>query len=202
MPPVIEHFFAPVSGYAYLGHDALLRIAREGGATVRQRPVDIVSVFAAGGSTPPARQSDARRAWRTRDMRLWATRRGLPLNDRPKHWPTDGGPAARAIIALDLLGGPVDAFAGAVLGAVWARDLDIADTETLRTLLREARVDVDTALSFAASDEAAAAYATNTQDAIDAGVFGSPCYRVDDAIFFGQDRLDFVQAALKGASAA
>ena len=82
----IEHFFAPVSGYAYLGHAALLDIARRSGARVRQRPVDIVSVFAEGGSTPPAKQSDVRRAWRARDMRLWATRRGLPLNERPKFW--------------------------------------------------------------------------------------------------------------------
>ncbi|MFO1166528.1 MAG: hypothetical protein U1E19_00160 [Rhodoblastus sp.] len=127
----IEHFFAPVSGYAYLGHVALLLAARKNGAIVRQRPVDIARVFAAGGSTPPVRQSDARRAWRRRDMRLWAAQRALPLNEQPKHWPTDGELAARAIIALDMAGGPVDAFVGAVLGAVWARDLDIADRDVL-----------------------------------------------------------------------
>lgn len=198
----IEHFFATVSGYAYLGHAALLLTARKNGAIVRQRPVDIARVFAADGSTPPVRQSDARRAWRRRDMRLWATQRALPLNEQPKHWPTDGELAARAIIALDMARGPVDAFVGAVLGAVWARDLDIADRDVLAGLLTEAGVDAKATLLRADSDEAAASYESNTQDAIAAGVFGSPTYRIGDELFFGQDRLEFVQAALERAASA
>ena len=51
-------------------------------------------------------------------------------------------------------------------------------------------------------DEAAASYESNTQDAIAAGVFGSPTYRIGDELFFGQDRLEFVQAALERAASA
>lgn len=196
----IEHFFTPVSGYAYLGHDALLRLAGEFGAHVRQRPVDIARVFVEGGSTPPAKQSDARRAWRTLDMRRWATRRGLPLNDRPRFWPTDGSRAARAIVALEMVGGPVDRFVSSVLAAVWARDLDISDAGVIELLLEECGAGVAKVTTLAESDKAQAAYDANTRDAIAAGAFGSPFYRVNGEVFFGQDRLDFVQSALAAAA--
>lgn len=195
--PEIVHYFAPVSGYAYLGCSKLLEIAQSRGARVIHRPVDIGRVFAEGGSTPPVRQSDARRAWRVRDMTLWAAQRGLPLNARPKHWPTNGELAARAIVALQSANGPVDQFVLLTLGAVWARDLDIADPVTLRTLLMEAGAEPDAILERSAADEAGAAYDRNTQDALQAGAFGSPTYIVDGQFFFGQDRLDFVQAALE-----
>ena len=200
--PEIEHFFAPVSGYAYLGHDALLRLARDNGLRVRQRPVDIAKVFEAGGSTPPVKQSEARRAWRTLDMRRWAERRRLPLQDGPRFWPVDGALAARAIIALQALDGPADQFAGAVLSAVWARDLDISDASTVSALLRDCGAEPGIVLVCAESAEIRAAYEANTVDAIAAGAFGSPTYRVGHEIFFGQDRLEFVQAALKDAPCA
>ena len=196
----IDHFFTPVSGYAYLGHDALLQLAGKFRAHVRQRPVDIARVFAAGGSTPPAKQSDARRAWRATDLARWAEARGLPLNPRPRFWPTDGAPAARAIIAVERMGGPVDRFAGAALAACWARDLDIATEETLTKLLRECDIDPAAAARLAGEAETQAILEANTQAAIDAGAFGSPTYRIAGEIYFGQDRLDFVRHALERAS--
>ena len=200
MQPVIEHFFSPVSGFAYLGHEEMLRLSRAAGAKVRQRPVDIGRVFAACGVTPPVKQSEAKLAWRTLDMRRWAERRKLPLNESPRFWPTDASRAARAIVALGIMNGPVDRFVSAVLAAVWARELDIAEARTIALLLDECRADVAEAMAYAESGEAAAAYEANTQDAIAAGVVGSPFYRANGAPFFGQDRLDFVQAALEGAA--
>ena len=196
----IEHFFTPVSGYAYLGHDALLRLAGEFGAHVRQRPVDIARVFAEGGSTPPAKQSDTRRAYRATDIARWAAARALPVNAKPRFWPTDGAPAARTIISVDRMNGPVDLMAGATLAACWARDLDIASPDSLSLLLRECGLDPQVVMQVAAEPETQATFEANTQAAIDAGIFGSPTYRLAGEIFFGQDRLDFVRHALERAS--
>lgn len=200
MKPGIEHFFTPVSGYAYLGHDTMLKIARAAGAKVRQRPVDIGKVFEACGVTPPAKQSEAKLAWRMRDIRLWAERRGLPLQDRPRFWPADGSRAALTIVALAIMNGPVDRFVSAALAAVWARDLDLAEPRTIAVLLDECGADVAGVMAYAGSGEAKAAYEANTSDAIAAGAIGSPFYRVGEETFFGQDRLDFVQSALTRAA--
>ena len=96
--------------------------------------------------------------------------------------------------------GPVDRLAGATLAACWARDLDIASQDTLSMLFRECGLDPQLVLDVAAELETQTLFEANTQAAIDAGVFGSPTYRVAGEIFFGQDRLDFVRQALERSS--
>lgn len=98
------------------------------------------------------------------------------------------------------MNGPVDLMAGATLAACWARDLDIASPDSLSLLLRECGLDPQVVMQVAAEPETQATFEANTQAAIDAGIFGSPTYRLAGEIFFGQDRLDFVRHALERAS--
>jgi 2-hydroxychromene-2-carboxylate isomerase len=86
-------------------------------------------------------------------------------------------------------------FLGAVLKAVWADEQNIADEAVLTQLL--SAQGLDTGLVNAAQNDAAkAAYAKDTTDAIAAGVFGSPSYLIGEQMFWGQDRLNFVENAL------
>lgn len=80
--------------------------------------------------------------------------------------------------------------------ARWARDEDIASESTLTALAKACGLDAVKLLSDASSDAMAAAYDANTQDAIAHGVIGSPTMRIAEENFFGQDRLDFVEAEL------
>jgi 2-hydroxychromene-2-carboxylate isomerase len=79
---------------------------------------------------------------------------------------------------------------------ITADDLDIADGDSLALLLRGCGADVDVVTAASHDPATHAAYESNTRDAISAGAFGSPTYRVGDQIYFGQDRLEFVQAAV------
>lgn len=192
-----------MSGYSYLGVGALHELARRRGATVEHRPVDVMKVFAAAGATPPARQSPARRAWRQADMARWAARRGLPVNLKPRFWPVDADLAACAILAAQSdkhdAAQDADALAQAILAAVWARDLNIADPDVIGALARECGLDADGLLARARSDATRALYEACTQQAIEAGVFGAPTYFIDGEMFFGQDRLDFLEERLSEA---
>lgn len=192
----IVHYFSPMSGYAYLGFGELCAVAERCGALIEHRPVDIQQVFAATDTVAPAKQSPARLAWRRTDMLRWAERRSLPLNAAPRHWPVDASLAARAIIAAGLGGFGQTALAEAILAAVWARDLTIACPDILAGLARECGLDAAAILALADGTEAHARYAQNTQDAIAAGVFGSPTVFIGEDMYFGQDRLDFVERAL------
>ncbi|MFG1477156.1 2-hydroxychromene-2-carboxylate isomerase [Xanthobacter sp. V4C-4] len=189
-------YFSPQSGYAYLGHERLRAVARAAGASILWRPVDILQVFAAGGSTAPAKQSPQRNAYRKLDIVRWAARAGLPINTEPAFWPTDTLPACRLIAAAQLEGTDPADLIGACLAAVWARDIQISQRESLVRLADG--VGLDGAGLVARSDSVAATeqVARNTADAIAAGVFGSPSYIVDGALYFGQDRLDFVASRL------
>ena len=92
---------------------------------------------------------------------------------------------------------PTWKVAGAILGACWAQERNIADPEVLQTLLREQNLP---AACWEASKQSdvQARYAQNTQHAIDAQVFGSPSYVVNGEIFWGQDRLDLLAKRLLG----
>jgi 2-hydroxychromene-2-carboxylate isomerase len=194
--PEITCYFSPQSGYAYLGHARVRAIARAHGAAIQWRPVDILKVFAAGGSTAPAKQSPQRNAYRKQDIVRWATAAGIPINTEPKFWPTDTLPACRLIAAAIAAGEDPADLIGGCLAAVWARDLQIADPEVLYQLAAEAGLDALALAERAAGPEAAALVEAYTAEAIEKGVFGSPTYVIGDDVFFGQDRLHFVDAQL------
>jgi carboxymethylenebutenolidase len=86
-------------------------------------------------------------------------------------------------------------IAGAILAACWAQERNMADDKVLAELLQEQ--DLPASLMTQSQSQAVQErYESYTQSAIDAGVFGAPSYVVDGEIFWGQDRLDFVERAL------
>jgi 2-hydroxychromene-2-carboxylate isomerase len=192
----VIHYFSPMSGFAYLGFAELCAVAKRHGAEVDHRPVDIARVFAAIDTIAPARQAPARLAWRRTDMARWAQRRALPLNAIPKHWPVDATLASCAIIAAQSLCTNAAPFISEILSAVWARDEDVANEDTIAALAQACGLDATKIIADARSNAVRAAYDANTQDAIAHGVIGSPTMRIGDENFFGQDRLDFVEAEL------
>lgn len=201
MPGAIDYFFTPISGYAYLGHAAVVRLAAEHGAVLRIRPMDSLAVFAVVDSTPPPKLPPARLTWRRTDMARWATCRRLPLVAAPAFWPTDASLASRAIIAAESLGGDPAALAGACLDAVWARELDVARSETIARLARECGLDPDAVLYEAGKPGTFERLAANTAEAIGRGAIGSPTFFVGDEMVFGQDRLSFLTQMLADAPA-
>ncbi len=191
----IEYFYAPLSGFAYLGEPRLRDIAAAAGARIAYRPVDIGKVFAATETVPPFRQSAARLTYRKLDLARRAAALGLPVNPSPAFWPVDGGLAARVIMAAALRGDDPGPVSFAFLRAVWAEERDIADPAHAAAILSDAGLDAGL-LAAADAPEAAAAVAANTEAAIAALVFGSPTYVLAGERFWGQDRLDDLARAL------
>ncbi len=198
MPRTIDYYFAPQSPWTYLGHARLCELLSRAGAQVRVLPVDLGGVFPVSGGLPLAKRAPQRQAYRLVELQRFSSWLGLPLNLQPRFFPVAGDAAARLIIAVDLHDGSTAALrlAGAVMSAVWAEQRDIADTAVLAQLLAEQGL---AAQRLADAEDAAVQtrYAANTQQAIDAGVFGAPSYVLDGEIFWGQDRLDFLERRLQ-----
>ncbi|HLL19244.1 MAG TPA: 2-hydroxychromene-2-carboxylate isomerase [Rubrivivax sp.] len=190
---------APQSPWTYLGHERFARMADAAGATVNVMPVDLGGkIFPVSGGLPLGQRAPQRQAYRLVELARFRDALQMPLNIKPRHFPVPGDQAARMIIAVDQAAGSAAAmrFAGAVLAAVWAQERNIDDHVTLVQLL------VENALPAFIADAAKAAevqvlYESYTQRAIDHGVFGSPSYVIDGEIFWGQDRLDFVERKLR-----
>jgi len=198
MALTIDYYFAPQSPYAYLGHARFAAIAKAAEATVRVLPVDLGGkVFPVSGGLPLPKRAPQRLAYRLLELRRFSEWLDVPLNLQPKYFPVNGDDAAKLIIAVDMKDGTEAAMklTGAVLRAVWVEDRNIADEAVLAALLAAQGLPASR-LEAAHSQAVHERYELDTQLAIDAGVFGAPSYVIDGEIFWGQDRLDFVQRRL------
>lgn len=96
--------------------------------------------------------------------------------------------------------GPVDRVATALFAAMWGEPRPLATAAEVAAVLRDAGVESAETETAIDDPQWEAALAAATDEARAAGVFGAPCTFVDDAMFFGNDRLDFVRAALARAA--
>ena len=198
MALTIDYCVVPQSPYAYLGHTRFVDMAQAAGAQVRLRVIDLGGkVFPVSGGLPLAKRAPQRQAYRLVELRRFSEWLGLPMNLHPAYFPVAADDAARLVIAVDQHDGSSAAMrlVGAMLKAVWAEERNLADALTLRTLLAENELPAER-LAQATAAEVQARYEADTEWAIGQGVFGAPSYVVDGEIFWGQDRLDFLQRRL------
>jgi len=197
MSKTIDYYFTPVSPWTYLGHARFSAIAAKAGATVRPRPVDYGKIFPVSGGLPLKQRPAQRQAYRLMELRRWRDALGLPLNIEPKHFPVDAGVASLMLTASLAQGGEATMrLAGAMLHAVWVEERNLADRDTLIALAQSAGLDGRALLDAAHDTATAEAYARHTAEAIGLQVFGAPTYVYAGELFWGQDRLDFVERAL------
>jgi 2-hydroxychromene-2-carboxylate isomerase len=191
----VDYYFSPSSPWTYLGHARFAEIARRHGAEIAVKPVDYGVIFPQSGGLPLGKRAPQRQAYRLVELARWKAHLGVPLNSQPKFFPVDGNPAALAIVAAAPSG--VEAqmrLAGAILRALWAEDKNIADPATLKAAAAASGLDGDKLLANAPS--AKPEYDDLTREALARGVFGAPTYVYRDELFWGQDRLDFLDRAL------
>jgi 2-hydroxychromene-2-carboxylate isomerase len=197
MPIDIDYYFTPQSPWTYLGHQRFARLAAAAGANVRLLPVDFGQVFAVSGGLPLGKRAPQRQAYRLLELKRFSSQLQLPLNLQPQFFPVAGDDAARLILAVAAEDGSAVAMtlSGAILAAVWAQQRNIADRATLAEILAECQIDA-ARLAQAQHPDIQAAYAAATRQAIDRSIFGAPSYVIGGEIFWGQDRLDFVERKL------
>ena len=194
----IDYYFSTVSPWTYLAGNRLEDIAGRHGASIAYKPVDLGALFPRTGGVALPDRHPSRQEYRLQELARQSRKLGMPLNPKPAFWPVNGAPAAYAIIAAQASGGgSVAALARGVLRALWAEERNIAEDDTIRDCLGAAGFDpglADKGLLMGAET-----YARNTEEAVAAGVFGSPFYVVDTGQkFWGQDRLDDLDLHLAG----
>jgi carboxymethylenebutenolidase len=193
----IDYYFATVSPWAYLGHDRLVSIARKHGATIAVKPINFGDVFPASGGLPLSKRAPQRQAYRLVELKRWSEFLGAPINLQPRYFPANGDLAAYWVLAAAEEGAAQAlALYGAIGKALWVEEGDIADAATLAAVARSVGQDAEALGARAQAPDISARYAALTKEAIDRGVFGAPSYIVDGELFWGQDRLDFLDRKL------
>ena len=199
MAITVDYYLSLNSPWTYIGSAPFAEIARRNGVTVNVKPAKFGPIFEQTGGLPLPKRSPQRRAYRMMELKRWREVRGLPLNLEPKHFPCDDAAATRLVIAAKLQGKDAHKLSLELGRAVWEREESLADAAVMALAAQRAGLDAAALRAGGPSDaELDALFQQYTEDALAAGVFGAPSYVLPSGeIFWGQDRLELLERALK-----
>ena len=170
------------------------------GVEIEWKPILVGGVFNAVNQSVYEQRANPVRAkarYMVKEMQDWANLAGLKITFPPSIFPINSVKAMRACIAIQQTEpAKMVPFAERVFEVYWAEDRDIASEAVLRECLESADIEPDAVFAAIGTDEIKAELRENTQTLIDRGGFGSPTFFVNDRMFFGNDRLSLVEAAL------
>jgi 2-hydroxychromene-2-carboxylate isomerase len=194
----VEFFFDYGSPWSYIANSRLPAIAARAESVIVYRPMLLGGVFKATGNRSPAENLvESKRRYGALDLRRWADRAGVPFQANP-HFPINTLPLMRlAVAAQRSLVFPT--FHAAVWPAFWADAKNLGDPNEVRRVLEVAGLDSEGLHAGAQTPEVKEELRATTEEAVRRGAFGAPTFFVGDQMFFGNDRLDFVQEALQRA---
>ncbi len=195
MTKSVEFYFDVGSPTAYLAHKRLKQLKLEYGCSIIYHPVLLGGLFKASGNSSPVTVPAKGRYMMMEDLPRFAKLYSVPLNTNP-HFP---------INTLNLMRGAVssldeeyfDTYIDTIFKAIWVESRNMGDIDTVIEVLSDAGLDAKSILEATQNPEVKQQLISNTEQAVERGLFGAPTMFVDGEMFFGQDRLQFVEAALK-----
>jgi 2-hydroxychromene-2-carboxylate isomerase len=191
----LEFFFDYGSPYSYLANSRLPALAERTGAELNYRPMLLGGVFkATGNSSPAVEPCEAKRAYGALELQRWIAHLGVPFRGNP-HFPINTLLLMRTAVAAQRAG-VFDPFHRAVYPAFWAEGENLGELEVVSRVLEKAGLDARALLEAAGDPAVKAELRATTEEAVARGAFGAPTFFVADEMFFGSDRLDFVERAL------
>ena len=191
----IDYYMFTLSPFTYLAGNELEQIAARHGATINYKPFQLMQVFERTGGTAPKDRHISRQIYRDQELPRIAKHNNMDITVKPAFWPTNPAPSCYAIIAAQAVGGGnVGELCQSILRACWLEDKDISDDKVIKDALISNGFDAS--ITESGLLEGAETFSRNTEDAIQANVFGSPSYIVGNQVFFGQDRLEYLNAYL------
>ena len=196
MSKQLDFYFDFGSPTAYLAYKRLGQLSEQYGLEVTPKPILLGGVFKATDNMSPVAIPAKGQYMLQHDLPRFARRYGVPLNFNP-HFPINTLNLMRgalAAIQLECL----EPYMAAVYDAVWVEGLNMGDPEIVADALAKAGLDTEALLSLAQDPDIKAALIAGTEEAVSRGAFGAPTMFMDGEMYFGQDRLDFIEEALQG----
>ncbi|MCV9938336.1 2-hydroxychromene-2-carboxylate isomerase [Boseaceae bacterium BT-24-1] len=194
--PGIDYYFWVLSDWAYFGGPRLASIGERHGVKINYLPIKMPYVYAKTGGILLSQRSKQRQDYRLAELRRWQAKLGMPINEPPKHGTTNEDLASGLIIAAKQDGQDVECISHDILKAAWVDELDVASPDVLLELANRSLKNPARLLEQAGSGTIQEEFRRYSDEAIEKGVFGSPFYLFENEIFWGQDRLEFLEEAV------
>ncbi len=193
MKKTVIYFHSLSSPWAYLGWPKFRALIQKHDLDVVVRPTRIVPV---NGGIPLRSRPDARQRYHEVELDRWRKRLNMPLVLRPKYYPTNNEYCARMVIAADQLGWDALALSHALLHALWSEEKDVKVASVRVATANALGMDGAQLLAMQDTPNIMAAWKASEQEAAKYGVFGTPTWVYNNTLYWGQDRLDFLDEAL------
>ena len=191
----VEFFFDVGSPYSYLAYHQLPKIAQAKGADIVWRPMLLGGVFQATGNGSPA-TIPAKGRYSNVDLERWAKHFGVPIQQNP-HFPINTLQLMRGAVGMQLRSdAEFHRYLTAIFSAMFEHPRNLGDLQELAAVLEAAGISPALMLELVQDDRIKQTLRKTTEEAVARGVFGAPTFFVGDEMFWGQDRLHFVEAAL------
>jgi 2-hydroxychromene-2-carboxylate isomerase len=196
----IEYYYGIPSPFAYLGSLKFQSIAKKYNAEIIEKPCDLVGgIFAKTGGVPIPQRSPQRQKYRLDEIARWSKFLGIQINIKPKFFPPkDPHLPAKFTIAANLLGTKV-VFGHELFKQLWSEEKDISDEKNIEIVSNSFKINFKELSDLAKSEKVSKIYLDNTEEAVKKNVFGAPTYIFNNELFWGQDRLEFLERTLKNA---
>ena len=193
MTKTVDFYYDYISPASYLAWTQLADICERNNATINYKPIFLGGILKGNASTSPA-ATPAKWEWMKADFQRFAKYYGVPyqLNS---HFIFNTVNAMRGAIWA-LSNNQIEAYNQAMFNAAWVDDKDLSDTNILTGILDKAGINAVEVLEAMMQQEVKTALIQSTEEAVKLGIFGAPSMIVDGEMFFGQDRLIWVERAL------
>ena len=196
MSDTIDYYFTSASPFVWLGHRALLAIAEKHQKAIRFKPMDIAVVWAESGAVPVPARPAVRQRYRLLELQRAANCRGLAIVHQPTNFPVNPELADLCSAALVNSNQSPANFLANIGDALWANDQLISDPAVISSALTSAGHNAEDILTLAGHSEATDLRRQNSKDAVTASVVGAPGYVYRGEVFWGQDRIEYLDAML------
>lgn len=195
MARTLEFYFDYGSPYSYLADSQVEAIARRSGAALVRKPMLLGGVFKSTGNASPM-TVELKSKWSAFDLPMWARHYGVPFQRNP-FFPVNTLALMRGAAAAQI-DGVFDKYHPAIFKAMWVDGRNVNDMKEVAAVLKAAGLDAQTMGNRIQDQDVKERLKAVTDEAVARGVFGAPTSFVDGMMFFGNDRLPFVEQALKG----
>ena len=194
----IEYFYSLASPFTFLGSEKFQTIAKKYNVEIVEKPCDLVGgIFSKTGGVPVPQRSSQRQKYRLDELKRWSEFLNIKINLKPKFFPPkDPHIPAKYTIAANLLGTKI-LFGHEILKKLWVEEKNISDEKNIELISKQFKINFIKLSTLAKSEKVSKIYADNTEEAIQKNVFGAPTYFLNNELFWGQDRLEFLERALK-----
>ena len=182
----VDYYFSIASPFSYLAVERFSSLIKKYNLQVDEKPFDLVgTVFSNTGGLPVPKRHPSRQKYRLIEIDRIAKKFHVPINRQPKF-----------VIAACNQGDKLN-FSSTCLEYLWSLEKDISDIKVLKEICEKLNLKFEEIKNSALSDEIDDKYKKNSKDAIDHNVFGAPTYVFKNEIFWGQDRLEYLEDAIK-----